>query len=210
MNNKRLPNAAKQRPLAAECVKTLAMLIGLVVWAPMMGLVEVAFGQTLPPSDENVCAGGLAVVMAAIVTIGNAGILILLYLYLKRSKQAEADRLTALTEVVRHIGEGDVSMSADETDDRFRNLACAVNDMSTNIQEVLIFLWKQNTQAMNFVSRLEAGLNERQERNSEGGLDIIRQCDELKKSHEDIRKLLGEFRLFGLNMDPDGVWHGET
>lgn len=208
MNNDRL--MILRRP-AAEFINSLVMAAVLLLWVLTVGPAEASSGPTVASQGKQACAGGGDVFMLiAILAVLNAGVLASLYLHLKRAKQTEAERLASLAEVVRRLGEGDFSLSADEKDDRFMEIAKAVNNMSTNIQEVLIFLWKQNTEAMNFINHLTTVVSLEGPADKDEYIEVLRQCQDIRNHHEDIRNLLGDFRFFGVDMNVDGVWHTET
>ena len=143
----------------------------------------------------------------------NAAALFGMYHYFRhRFNRAETERIKELTRIVRAMSDGDISQPASEQKDRFGDLACAVNDVATNIQEILILLFKQNIQAIGLLSRISGTIREM----DGGGQDrrnavkeIIDQCDTVLKNHEDSRNLFREFRFFGLDINAGGVRHHE-
>jgi methyl-accepting chemotaxis protein len=145
--------------------------------------------------------------------LGNAAALVGMYHYFRhRFNRSETERINELTRIVRAMGEGDISQTAPEQNDRFGDLACAINDMATDIQEILILLFKQNTQAIGLLSRISETVRETdgegQDRPKEI-TEIINQCDAVLRSHEDSRDLYHEFRFFGLDLNAGDVRHHE-
>ena len=145
--------------------------------------------------------------------LGNAAALFGMYHYFRhRFNRAETERIKEMVRIVRAMGEGDISQTVPEQNDRFGDLACTINDMATNIQEILILLFKQNIRASGLLSRIsetirETNGGEQDRRNAVK--EIIDQCDAVLKNHEDSRNLFREFRFFGLDLNAGDVRHHE-
>lgn len=140
---------------------------------------------------------------AAIITVNASGLLYL-YIYFRR---LENQRLAELIRVVRQIEDGNMLETATENQDRFRDLACAINDMSANIQEVLILLWKQSSQSLSLIKRLTGCLRWRNKTDPDDLALILQQCKDVEQSYDDCQELLFGFEFFGVNLDSDGAWH---
>lgn len=148
----------------------------------------------------------LTLLLIAVLIGGNASALLYLHYYLKRRDEL---RIIELSRVVRQIGDGNLNQPASEKDDRYGDLACAINDMSANIQEVLILLWKQNTQSTNLLNRFATAVQEMEALGPDKCEKILRQVGDVQKSHDDNRHLLLEFQFFGVNLNKEGTWHHE-
>lgn len=143
------------------------------------------------------------VLFAALLTVNILGLLYLFYCL----RRAENQRLAELTRVVRQIEHGNMIETASEDNDRFHHLACAINDMSANIQEVMILLWKQSSQSLGLINRL-AGYRRLGDKIEPDNLAIIlQQCKDIEQSYDDCQKLLFGFEFFGVRPDSEGAWH---
>ncbi len=143
------------------------------------------------------------IALFALLIIVNILVLLYIYYYCKR---AEARRLADLTRIVRQIGDGNMIETASEDDDRFRDLASAINDMSANIQEVLILLWKQSTQSLRLIKRFAGCVGCREKIEPEDLAVILQDCKDVEQSHKDCKELLSGLEFFGVNLDTDGSW----
>lgn len=144
------------------------------------------------------------IAMFAIFMTVNILALLYLFFYLKR---AEARRLAELTRIVQQIGDGNMVETAPEINDRFLSLACSINDMSANIQEVLILLWKQSSNSLKMINRLEGFLRLQKETDHDSISVILQECKDLGKSYDDCQELLVGFQFFGVNLENNGAWH---
>lgn len=139
----------------------------------------------------------------AIITVNALGLLYL-YCYFRR---LENRRLAELIRVVRQIEDGNMLETATENKDRFKDLACAINDMSANIQEVLILLWKQSSQSLSLIKRLAGCLRWRDKTDPDDLALILQQCKDIEQSYDDCQELLFGFEFFGVNLDSECAWH---
>jgi methyl-accepting chemotaxis protein len=90
-----------------------------------------------------------------------------------------------------------------ETADEFSQIAAGINELAANLQELLLYIWKQTGQCLEKIEHLENSIgSENQHQLSSESMEHIKL---LNKAVDDLREMAKAYVFYDVNLDGDKI-----
>lgn len=179
----------------AEIADTVSTMV------PTQGANTDPPSHTLPhPGTPDVGLAGLKMRLMLLMTGGVLVIGGLGFLWMRIASRKLSRPIRVLSHALSRLSKGKLNetVTLDSTDE-FSQIAIGINELAANLQELLLYIWKQSGQCLEKIKRLE---------NSSGQKDIdripsdsMKHLRELDKAVHDLRDMAKAYVFYDVYLD---------
>lgn len=125
-------------------------------WLSVLSSIVAATGQDMHGAADVLLAG-LRLRLLMLLSAGFIFILILSLLWLKTASHHIHRPITNIQRALNRLAQGKLNETVTiETVDEFGQMAGSLNELAANLQELLLYIWKQTGQCMTTLEKIEA------------------------------------------------------
>ena len=159
------------------------------------------------PSQNNVKASyvgysGIKLRIILLLTTGYLFILILSVVWLRSAMRQINRPLQKIQSAVSNLAQGKLNETVDISGaDEFGQIGSGINELAANLQELLLYIWKQTGQCMNIIDQVRHNAGDCQEEMMRGHADA--QIQQLSESIGNLREMAKSYVFYDVRLEGD-------
>jgi len=137
---------------------------------------------------------GIKVHILFILTVSLLAILFLTFAWLRFSVQRINVPVYAIRRAVYRLAQGKLNETVSiDSNDEFGQIGANINELAANLQELLLYIWKQTGQCISHLDEIKGHSNQND--------DLIRHIHELTSAVENLREMAKAYVFYDVRLD---------
>lgn len=158
--------------------------------------------ESMPNPDHRLAALRLRIILlltGSVLLIGGVG-----FLWVRMTARKLGRPVRILSAALSRLSRGKLNETVTlDTRNEFSQIATGINELAANLQELLLYIWKQSGQCLERIDRLEASTGtDGQHRLSPESVEHIEQ---LNKAVHDLRNMAKAYVFYNVYLDGDNT-----